>query len=159
MGYSSEDKKLDAEVLQKYIYGGHVAEYMEWLQEENGDKYNTHFAKALGEGLDADSIEDMYKEVRCPEGTAWNGYLSTRCSCIAATELHRGDCAGTAKREGVVPQAHAAIRADPTFVKKERAKPAEKRSWKQKKLTYDERKANLKVTTLGTSACRHSGVL
>ena len=32
VGYSSEDKKLDAEVLRKYIYGGHVAEYMEWLQ-------------------------------------------------------------------------------------------------------------------------------
>ena len=32
MGYSSEDKKLDAEVLRKYIYGGHVAEYMEEMQ-------------------------------------------------------------------------------------------------------------------------------
>ena len=32
VGYSSEDKKLDAEVLRKYIYGGHVAEYMEEMQ-------------------------------------------------------------------------------------------------------------------------------
>lgn len=64
MGYDAESKKLDAETLQKYIYGGNVSEYMEWLQEENGDKYHTHFKKALAEDLDADSIEDMYKEVR-----------------------------------------------------------------------------------------------
>ena len=32
MGYDPEGKKLDAEVLRKYIYGGHVAEYMTELQ-------------------------------------------------------------------------------------------------------------------------------
>lgn len=63
MGYDAEAKKLDAETLQKYIYGGNVSEYMEWLQEENGDKYHTHFKKALEEDLEPDSIEDMYKEV------------------------------------------------------------------------------------------------
>ena len=63
MGYSSEDKKLDAEILKSYIFGGNVSEYMEFLQEEDADKYQTHFVKALGEDLDSDSIEDMYKEV------------------------------------------------------------------------------------------------
>ena len=64
VGYSSEDKKLDSEMLGNYIYGGNVSDYMEWLEEENGEKYHTHFKKALEEGLDAESIEDMYKEVR-----------------------------------------------------------------------------------------------
>ena len=32
VGYSAEDKALDAETLRKYIYGGHVSEYMENLQ-------------------------------------------------------------------------------------------------------------------------------
>ena len=32
VGYSAEDKELDAETLRKYIYGGHVSEYMENLQ-------------------------------------------------------------------------------------------------------------------------------
>ena len=63
IGYDTEGKKLDAETLQRYIYGGNVSDYMEWLQEENGDKYHTHFKKALAEDLDADGIEDMYKEV------------------------------------------------------------------------------------------------
>ena len=43
-------------------------------------------------------------------------------------------------------QAHEAIREDPMPEKKERQKPDEKRVWKAKKLTYDERKANLKVS-------------
>ena len=38
-----------------------------------------------------------------------------------------------------------AIREDPTHEKKERKKPADAKSWKPKKLTYDERKANLKA--------------
>ena len=63
IGYDTEGKKLDAETLQRYIYGGNVSDYMEWLQEENGDKYHTHFKKALAEDLDAEAIEDMYKEV------------------------------------------------------------------------------------------------
>lgn len=32
VGYNAEDKALDAETLRKYIFGGHVSEYMENLQ-------------------------------------------------------------------------------------------------------------------------------
>ena len=38
-----------------------------------------------------------------------------------------------------------AIREDPTHEKKERKKPADAKSWKPKKMTYEERKANLKA--------------
>ena len=38
-----------------------------------------------------------------------------------------------------------AIREDPVHVKKPRSKPADAKSWKPKKLTYEERKANLKA--------------
>ena len=38
-----------------------------------------------------------------------------------------------------------AIREDPVHEKKARSKPADAKSWKPKKLTYDERKANLKA--------------
>ena len=53
-------------------------------------------------------------------------------------------------------QAHAAIREDPTFEKKERKTPDEKRNWKPKKLTYDERKASLKVRHKLASVKDHS---
>jgi large subunit ribosomal protein L5e len=58
------DGKLDAEILKKYIFGGHVAEYMEEMAEEDPEKYNSHFAKYIEEDLDADSLEDKYAEVR-----------------------------------------------------------------------------------------------
>uniref|UniRef100_A0A7S0S127 Large ribosomal subunit protein uL18 C-terminal eukaryotes domain-containing protein n=1 Tax=Chlamydomonas leiostraca TaxID=1034604 RepID=A0A7S0S127_9CHLO len=57
------DKKLDAETLQKYIYGGHVAEYQETMQEEEPEKYQSHFAKYVEEGVEPDDLEDLYKEV------------------------------------------------------------------------------------------------
>ena len=37
-GYDPESKELDAEVLKKYIFGGHVAEYMESLEEEDDER-------------------------------------------------------------------------------------------------------------------------
>lgn len=37
-GYDSEEKKLDPETLKKYIYGGHVAQYMESLEEDDEDR-------------------------------------------------------------------------------------------------------------------------
>ncbi len=37
-GYDMESKELDAEVLEKYIHGGHVAEYMESLEEEDDER-------------------------------------------------------------------------------------------------------------------------
>lgn len=38
-GFDQESKELDAEVLKKYIFGGHVAEYMESLEEEDDERY------------------------------------------------------------------------------------------------------------------------
>lgn len=38
-GYDPESKELDAETLKKYIFGGHVAEYMESLEEEDDERF------------------------------------------------------------------------------------------------------------------------
>jgi len=103
VGYDSEAKELDAETLHKFIYGGHVADYMNEMQEEDPEKYQTHFAKYVAEDLDGDGLEDMYKSV------------------------------------------HSAIRENPVMEAKARSKPADAKTWKPKKLSYDERKANLKT--------------
>lgn len=102
VGYSREDKSLDAETLSKFIYGGHVADYMNEMQEEDPEKYSAHFASYVAEGIEGDDLEDLYKSV------------------------------------------HAAIRENPLPEQKERKKPSESKKWKAPKLTYDERKANLK---------------
>lgn len=61
-GYDSEAKKLDPEILRKYIYGGHVASYMEYLEEEDEEKYKRQFSKFLAEGLAPDDLEGMYRD-------------------------------------------------------------------------------------------------
>ncbi|GJN94691.1 hypothetical protein Rhopal_007782-T1 [Rhodotorula paludigena] len=61
-GYDAESKELDAELVQSYIYGGHVAEFMESLEEEDDERFKKHFAKYLEDDISSEDIEDMYKE-------------------------------------------------------------------------------------------------
>jgi len=59
-GYDSEGKALDAEVLKKYIYGGHVAEYMESLEEEDDERFKKQFSTYLADEVSSEDIEEMY---------------------------------------------------------------------------------------------------
>jgi len=59
-GYDPETKSLDAEVLQKYINGGHVAEYMESLEEEDDERFKKQFASYLAADISSADIEELY---------------------------------------------------------------------------------------------------
>lgn len=59
-GYDTEGKKLKADVLRKYIFGGHVAEYMRSLREEDQAKYETRFSQFIKNKIGADDVEKMY---------------------------------------------------------------------------------------------------
>jgi len=59
-GYNSEEKKLDAEVLKKYIFGGHVAEYMESLEEEDDVRFKATFSSYIADGVGSEDIEEIY---------------------------------------------------------------------------------------------------
>ncbi|KAI3424428.1 hypothetical protein D9Q98_009980 [Chlorella vulgaris] len=63
VGYDPDAKEFDAEILRKYIYGGHVGEYMEEMQEEDPEKYTAHFATYLKAGVESDDLEDLYTKV------------------------------------------------------------------------------------------------
>lgn len=63
VGYDREEKSFSAEVMKKYIFGGHVAEYMEAMKEEESEKYDAHFAKYAKAGVNADKLEALYKKV------------------------------------------------------------------------------------------------
>ncbi|TVU36189.1 hypothetical protein EJB05_18110 [Eragrostis curvula] len=62
-GFKKDDKQLDAEVHRKYIYGGHVADYMRTLADEEPEKYQSHFSEYIKKGIDADGMEALYKKV------------------------------------------------------------------------------------------------
>merc|ERR1740138_1684553 len=57
-----QDPEYDAEAHKEKIFGGHVKEYMEMLEEEDPTKYEAHFAKYIEADIDADKLEDMYSE-------------------------------------------------------------------------------------------------
>ncbi|KAL3952971.1 hypothetical protein ACCO45_012914, partial [Purpureocillium lilacinum] len=58
-GYDMETKELDAETLRKYIYGGHVAEYMETLADDDEERYQSQFQKYIDDDMEAEGLEDL----------------------------------------------------------------------------------------------------
>ncbi|PUU77104.1 60S ribosomal protein L5 [Tuber borchii] len=61
-GYDIETKELDADTLRRYIFGGHVAEYMETLADDDEERYKSQFQQYLDDGVEADGLEDLYAE-------------------------------------------------------------------------------------------------
>ncbi|KAL1519728.1 hypothetical protein AB1Y20_023237 [Prymnesium parvum] len=62
-GYDREGKEFDAETHKKYIFGGHVAEYMELLEEEDPERYQTQFAKFIAKEIEGEGLEELYQGV------------------------------------------------------------------------------------------------
>merc|ERR1712169_100670 len=56
-------KVLDADTFRKYLFGGHVADYMRELADSNEEKYKKQFAKYIADGVTADSMEELYSSV------------------------------------------------------------------------------------------------
>lgn len=61
-GYDMETKELDADTLRNYIFGGHVAEYMEGLADDDEERFQSQFAKYLEDDVEAEGLEDLYTE-------------------------------------------------------------------------------------------------
>lgn len=61
-GYDMETKELDPDTLRNYIYGGHVAEYMETLADDDEERYRSQFVKYIEDDIEAESLEEMYSD-------------------------------------------------------------------------------------------------
>jgi large subunit ribosomal protein L5e len=61
-GYKRDAKKLDAGVLRKYIFGGHIADYMRLLEKENSERFKKQFSQYVKAGVKAGDIEPTYKK-------------------------------------------------------------------------------------------------
>jgi len=62
-GYNHSAGKFDPAILRKYIFGGHVADYMKKLQADNPEKYKKQFSKYIAAGITADGVEKMWTTV------------------------------------------------------------------------------------------------
>jgi len=61
-GYDTEGNQYSAEVHRNYIYGKHVADYMEHLAEEDEALYQKQFSRFIKLGITAGGLETMYKK-------------------------------------------------------------------------------------------------
>lgn len=61
-GYDVETKELDTDTLRKYIFGGHVAEYMETLADDDEERYKSQFSGYIEDEIEADGLEELYSE-------------------------------------------------------------------------------------------------
>lgn len=59
-GFDVEAEELDAETLKKYIYGGHVGEYMEMLEDEDEERYKSQFEQYTEDDVTAEELEEVY---------------------------------------------------------------------------------------------------
>lgn len=57
------DDVFDADTCRSHIFGSHVGEYMNKMQEEDEEKYKLHFSSYIAEGIGADDLEDLYASV------------------------------------------------------------------------------------------------
>merc|ERR1711931_183386 len=59
-GYDNEAGEFNAEVHRDHIFGKHVANYMDFLQENDEEAFKRQFSKFTESGVTAESMESMY---------------------------------------------------------------------------------------------------
>merc|ERR1711924_359844 len=62
-GYDAESKEYDAEEHKERIFGGHVRDYMESMEQDDPDKYAAHFKRFIDADIGPDDLEDLYGKV------------------------------------------------------------------------------------------------
>jgi len=63
VGYDKEAKKLNADVLRKYIFGGHVKEYVDHLKKEDPAKFEKLFSRYVKNKIDPSKLEATWTAV------------------------------------------------------------------------------------------------
>lgn len=62
-GYDRDSKEYDADLHRERIFGGHVGEYMQYLEEEDNSKYQQHFSCYIKNNVDPEGLEELYESV------------------------------------------------------------------------------------------------
>jgi large subunit ribosomal protein L5e len=62
-GYDRDAKEYDADLHRERIFGGHVGEYMQYLEEEDNAKYQQQFASYIKNNIDPEGLEELYESV------------------------------------------------------------------------------------------------
>lgn len=58
IGYDCESDQFTADKLRHYLFGGHVADYMKRLADEDEERYKIQFSEYIKQGLAGDAVSD-----------------------------------------------------------------------------------------------------
>lgn len=59
-GYNKKNGKFDPKILRKYIFGGHVGDYMKKLKESDPEAYQRQFGDYIKAGVEPEKMEAMW---------------------------------------------------------------------------------------------------
>ena len=59
-GFNKEKDAVDGEIMRKYIFAGHVSDYMRQLSEDEPEAYAKQFSRFIKANVTADNMEEMY---------------------------------------------------------------------------------------------------
>lgn len=63
VGFEKEEKKLNAEVLRKHIFAGHIADYMKQLKQDDEQRYQAQFSQYIKAGIKPEELESLWAKV------------------------------------------------------------------------------------------------
>lgn len=58
-----EEGKLNTETLRKYLFGGHVSDYMKKLQAKDPERYKRQFSVYIAKGIKPEDMQALYATV------------------------------------------------------------------------------------------------
>lgn len=62
VGYDSVAKTYNSQLMDKYIFGGHVSEFMDDLQAEEPDGFNRQFSKYISYNVVSGDLRQLYEQ-------------------------------------------------------------------------------------------------
>merc|ERR1712080_533836 len=106
-------EELDAELLRKYIFGGHVSEYMEELMDDDEEKYRTLFKNYIEDEIEAEEIyTNAHEKIREDPSFKPTEKKFTKEQYAAESKKYRQTKLSKAERDAKVAKTIAEFQAE-----------------------------------------------
>jgi len=103
-GYDTKKETLDSKKLRRYLFGGHVADYMKKLQKDDPEKYKRQFATYIKKNVQPGDMEALYTKVHAAIRAKPQRPIKKPDEKKKATYSKKKKMLSLAQREGKVAQ-------------------------------------------------------
>lgn len=86
-GFVKDKDAVDGEIMRKYIFAGHVSDYMSQLSEDEPEAYAKQFSRFIKAGINADNLEEMYTKAHASIRSNPNPSKSAKATPAAHASL------------------------------------------------------------------------